>query len=40
LADVALEPGLMQADGLHPNEQGQPKLLATVWSALKPLLSK
>ena len=40
LADVALDPGLIQADGLHPNEQGQPKLLATVWSALKPLLTK
>ncbi len=40
MADVALDPGLMQSDGLHPNEQGQPKLLATVWSALKPLLTK
>jgi acyl-CoA thioesterase-1 len=38
LNDVALLPNLMQADGIHPNEQGQPKLLATVWPALQPLL--
>jgi acyl-CoA thioesterase-1 len=40
LADVALSPGLMQADGVHPNEQGQPKVLATVWPELKPVLHK
>lgn len=40
LADVALAPGLMQADGVHPNEAGQPKLLNTAWPALKPLLHK
>jgi acyl-CoA thioesterase-1 len=40
MADVALDPGLMQSDGLHPNERGQPKLLATVWPALKPFLIK
>ena len=38
LAQVALSADLMQADGIHPNESGQPKLLATVWPALKPLL--
>ena len=35
---VALDPGLMQADGLHPNAAGQPRLLDNVWKALKPLL--
>lgn len=35
---VALDPSLMQADGLHPNAAGQPRLLDTVWKALKPLL--
>jgi acyl-CoA thioesterase-1 len=40
LADVALAPDLMQADGLHPNDAGQPKLLATVWPALVRLLHK
>ncbi len=40
LADVALSPTLMQADGIHPNEQGQPKLLGQVWPALKPMLRK
>lgn len=35
---VALEPSLMQSDGLHPNAAGQPFLLDTVWPALIPLL--
>lgn len=35
---VALEPGLMQSDGLHPNADAQPLLLDTVWPELKPLL--
>jgi acyl-CoA thioesterase-1 len=35
---VALDPALMQADGLHPNEQGQPQLLDNVWPKLEPLL--
>ena len=38
LNDIALLPNLMQADGIHPNELGQPKLLANVWPALQPLL--
>jgi acyl-CoA thioesterase-1 len=40
LHDIALTPGLMQADGYHPNELGQPKLLDNVWPALKLLLHK
>jgi acyl-CoA thioesterase-1 len=40
LADVALVPALMQADGVHPNERGQPQLLANVWPELQPLLRK
>jgi acyl-CoA thioesterase-1 len=40
LNGVALNPQLMQADGIHPNELGQPKLLDNVWPALKPLLGK
>ena len=40
LADVALSPDLMQSDGIHPNERGQPQLLAAVWPVLKPLLRK
>ena len=38
LNDIALAPDLMQADGIHPNELGQPRLLDNVWPALKPLL--
>jgi acyl-CoA thioesterase-1 len=40
LNDIALTPGLMQADGFHPNELGQPKLLDNVWPALKPMLMR
>jgi len=38
LEKVALQPGLMQADGLHPTAAAQPKVLETVWPALRPLL--
>jgi acyl-CoA thioesterase-1 len=38
LNDIALTPDLMQADGIHPNELGQPRLLDNVWPVLKPLL--
>jgi acyl-CoA thioesterase-1 len=40
LNGIALFPNLMQADGIHPNELGQPKLLDNVWPALKPLLHR
>ena len=35
---VALDPALMQADGMHPNEAGQPLLLDNVWPKLESLL--
>jgi acyl-CoA thioesterase-1 len=38
LDGVALNAGLMQADGIHPNPAGQPRLLENVWPALVPLL--
>ena len=38
LEDVAQSSNLMQADGIHPNQLGQPTLLANVWPSLKPLL--
>jgi acyl-CoA thioesterase I len=37
---VALDPRLMQGDGIHPNAAAQPILLDTVWPALEPLLKK
>ncbi len=40
LKNIALNPVLMQADGIHPNIFGQPRLLANVWPALQPLLHK
>ncbi len=38
LEGVALQPGLMQADGLHPTAAAQARLLDNVWPVLEPLL--
>jgi acyl-CoA thioesterase I len=38
LEGVALEPALMQADGLHPVAAGEPRVLDTIWPSLVPLL--
>ena len=38
LDKVALNPALVQDDGLHPNARAQPLILDTVWPYLKPLL--
>ena len=38
LEGVALQPGLMQGDGLHPTAKAQPRLLDNVWPVLEPLL--
>jgi acyl-CoA thioesterase I len=40
LAGVALDPRLMQSDGLHPNARGEPIVLDTVWPYLKPMLDE
>jgi acyl-CoA thioesterase I len=40
LSGIALSPALMQADGIHPNQSGQPTLLDNVWPALQPLLRR
>jgi acyl-CoA thioesterase I len=40
LDGVALDPRLMQEDGLHPNAKGQPRLLENVWPRLQPLLRR
>jgi acyl-CoA thioesterase I len=40
LQNIALSPASMQADGIHPNESGQPLLLDNVWPSLKPLLRR
>ncbi|MHB1543784.1 MAG: arylesterase [Gammaproteobacteria bacterium] len=40
LAHVATHRKLMQPDGLHPNAQGEPRVLANVWPNLKPLLPR
>ena len=38
LQDIALEPGLMQADGIHPTARAQPLILDQVWTILEPQL--
>jgi acyl-CoA thioesterase I len=40
LEGVALGPGLMQSDGIHPTAQAQPAMLDTVWAVLQPLLAR
>jgi acyl-CoA thioesterase-1 len=35
---IVFKPGLLQADGIHPNEKGQPVLLENVWQVLQPAL--
>ena len=36
---VIFQPGLLQADGIHPNEKGQPVLLENIWQVLEPALA-
>jgi acyl-CoA thioesterase-1 len=38
LEDVAGEPDLNQADGIHPNSEGARRVADTVWRALEPVL--
>jgi acyl-CoA thioesterase-1 len=40
LEKIALAPGMMQADGLHPTAKAQPVMLDTVWPVLKPMLRR
>jgi acyl-CoA thioesterase-1 len=39
LEGVALQPSLMQSDGLHPTAAAQPKVLENVWPALKRIVN-
>ena len=38
--EVIFTPGMMQADGVHPGEKGQPVLLENVWKVLGPELER
>jgi len=38
LQEIALDPELMQADGIHPTAAAQPLILDAVWVVLEPLL--
>lgn len=38
VCEVGVKPGMMQADGIHPNERAQPAMLDAVWPHLQPRL--
>lgn len=38
LEDVAFAKGIMQANGLQPNEQAQPIIAERIWQYLEPVL--
>ena len=38
LEGIVEQPGMFQADQLHPTAQAQPRLLDNVWPVLRPLL--
>ena len=38
VCEVGVSPDLMQADGIHPNERGQPLMLDAVWPHIQPQL--
>jgi acyl-CoA thioesterase-1 len=38
LNDVALQPGMMQQDGIHPTAVAQPTMADAVWVSVEPLL--
>ncbi|MNF12769.1 Esterase TesA precursor [compost metagenome] len=38
LEGVGGDPRMMQADGIHPAANAQPRLLENLWPTLKPLL--
>ncbi|QBZ82551.1 Esterase TesA [Hydrogenovibrio crunogenus] len=39
IENVALDPDLMQSDGLHPNAKAQPKILERLWPLIEKLIS-
>jgi acyl-CoA thioesterase-1 len=36
---IATNRDLFQPDGMHPNEQGQPRLMENIWAGLRPMLN-
>ena len=40
LEGVALDPALMQDDGLHPRAAAEPRVLENVWKVLEPVLAQ
>ncbi len=40
LDGIALEPGMMLDDGIHPGVEAQPRILDNVWTQLEPMLER
>ena len=40
LDGIALEPGMMQEDGIHPTAAAQPRILDNLWPWIEPLVAK
>jgi acyl-CoA thioesterase I len=40
LADIALNPRLLQSDGLHPTAEAQPQMLDVVWATVAARIKK
>lgn len=40
LDGIALEPGMMQEDGIHPTAAAQPRILDNLWPYIEPLLAR
>lgn len=40
LREVALDPAMVQADGVHPNAAGAEKMAAAMWPTLEPVLRR
>ena len=40
LDGIALEPGMMLDDGIHPGVEAQPRILDNVWTQLQPMLER
>lgn len=38
LNEIALNPELMQTDGIHPNDKAQPEIMNQLWQILEPLV--
>ena len=38
LEEIALKPGMMQEDGIHPTAEAQPLIVDNLWPWIEPML--